>query len=294
MNMKHIQIPETHRFDPMLMEFVTKVSMDRPNWVFKVPFTPTERNLNSNTNGHALRPRDRTETSAGPAQYLRSLAVYQDGQRLGVVKVEQGHWGRFRGEYFFSVNSWRIKKERGNMNETRTTKLESAVREAKKNFAAQSYREFWDETTHLISVGFGKAISMLSHAMVQQINKADLGDIALFVHDVVLGQPSADGLAQRVRDVVQVPEFAQIRANYELGRHMYEHRVNRAMSFVISHDGCFLFAEGSSDDFAACAFEQLPDAVQNRVAVLQLVDDNELVLDTGYRHKEGWYYVYTN
>jgi hypothetical protein len=87
------------------------------------------------------------------------------------------------------------------------------------------------------------------------------------------------------------PEYETIIANYELGRHLEDQATNNNVLDVVVHDGVFVVAEPNTDTPRRMAYEEMPIPWQERIAVLQLVSDGELVRDTGFRVNESWYRI---
>lgn len=128
--MNHIRVPEGYEIDPMLMELVNKLSMEKPDWVFDCMYSASY--LNVNTYNVAVKRYFNVEEDKS---YLRKVVVKdRENQTLGTLKVDRETWGRFANSgkpHIFIVESWRINKERGNRHQTKTTNIDSAVREAR-------------------------------------------------------------------------------------------------------------------------------------------------------------------
>ena len=63
------------------------------------------------------------------------------------------------------------------------------------------------------------------------------------------------------------------------------------MTTVCMHNGLYLYRDKQSDNLAAMEFDQLSEAWQNRLAVLQLMQDEEIVRDVGYRYNDTNFYI---
>ena len=60
---------------------------------------------------------------------------------------------------------------------------------------------------------------------------------------------------------------------------------------VVIHDGMFVVSDPNTDMPQRMSYEEMPIPWQERMAVLQLVTDGELVRNTGYRVNEHWYRI---
>jgi hypothetical protein len=61
-----------------------------------------------------------------------------------------------------------------------------------------------------------------------------------------------------------------------------EQATNNNVLDVVIHDGMFIVAEPNNDTPRRMAYEEMPIPWQERIAVLQLITDGELVRDTGF------------
>lgn len=288
--MKHIQLPENVEFDPMLLVLINKLSLERPSWVFRPGMKPSQLDRESfAARLHSPYLNGQQEFGEN-IRFLRSVAIVENEQKLGTIAADFCHWGRHRNEFFWSIQSWRINNERGRTNTTTTTKLDNAVRTCKKVFVAKTYKEEWDRSTEKIREGFTNSVNQLRGSMYRLTRDLDDEDVSIFLHDTMLGRPVPTDVDARIRNKVATPKFNAAREEYELAVRMRGLHTSNRMAFVIERDGRFMY--GIEDDAVfPIDFNHLPHGVQEKVSVLQLVENGEIVLDTGYRYQAGYYYV---
>ena len=65
----------------------------------------------------------------------------------------------------------------------------------------------------------------------------------------------------------------------------------KQMTTVVQYNNLFLYRRPRPDVVEQKTFEELPIEVQNAVGVLQLMENNELVDDVGYRHNDRYFLV---
>ena len=289
--MNHIRVPESHEIDPMLMELVNKLSMEKPDWVFDCMYSA--QYLNMNTYNVAVKRYFNVEEDKS---YLRKVVVKdRENQTLGTLKVDRETWGRFANSgkpHIFIVESWRINKERGNRNQTKTANIDSAVREAKKHFFAKTRKELLTDVTSEVKRGFNDAVYSLSRTFTRMCNEVDGVTWAHTVMNMRNNLPLDPVENRRVNDLLMHEKFDSNRRDYLLSEAMQKHNTNNNMIVVAEQDGQFMSWGDTSEGFVVTlSFDELPPKIQERVGVLQLMENNEIVLDVGYRLDQGSYYV---
>ena len=293
--MNHIRVPEGYEIDPMLMELVNKLSMEKPDWLFNCMYGASY--LNANTyNVTVKRPFNQEEDKS----YLRKVTVKdRENQTLGTLKVEREHYGRFANSgkpHIFIVESWRINKERGNRNQTKTTKLDSAVREAKKHFFAKTRKELLTDVTSEVKRGFNDAVYSLSRTFMRMCHEVDSVTWAHTVLNMRNNWPLDPAEERRVDAVLTHEKFESNHKDYLLAEIMRKNsELNDNMVVVAEQDGQFMFWGDTAEGYVTTlSFDELPTKMQERIGVLQLMENNEVVFDVGYRFDQGRYYVLTN
>jgi hypothetical protein len=81
-------------------------------------------------------------------------------------------------------------------------------------------------------------------------------------------------------------EFETIIANYELGMALQDCADRNDVLDVVIQDNTFVVSEPNEIDPRRMTYEEMPIPWQERIAVLQLITDGELVRDTGFRLDE--------
>lgn len=289
--MNHIRVPEGYEIDPMLMELVNKLSMEKPDWLFNCMYGASY--LNANTyNVTVKRPFNQEEDKS----YLRKVTVKdRENQTLGTLKVEREHYGRFANSgkpHIFIVESWRINKERGNRNQTKTANIDSAVREAKKHFFAKTRKELLTDVTSEVKRGFNDAVYSLSRTFTRMCHEVDSVTWAHTVMNMRNNLPLDPVEERKVNALLTHEKFDSNRRDYLLSEAMQKHNTDNNMIVVAEQDGQFMSWGDTSEGFVlTLSFDELPPKIQERVGVLQLMENNEIVLDVGYRLDQGSYYV---
>lgn len=293
MTIANLQIPEDLILDPMLADLVKQLSMDKPNWFFRERKRRTGRSyFKHKLNSHGL-----ADAPEGKS-YLREVDVIQDGRSAGTVAVDIEY--RYRGEnrLNYVVCSDRINNGRkGNV--MRTTKLDVAVRNAKKHFDPPKTGELLWDAAQAACESRDRVLSELSNAIHHHRMSGSNSVLQMqqFVRAMLSGQPVDKQLESELRTELFSPKYEETLANYMLADAM---RGYQYVALSLIEGDYHMFADGEmvgSREAAAKAtmwygsFEQLPEEVQNKIAVLQLMQDKELVLDVGFRYNDSTFLI---
>lgn len=291
----NINIPSNMLLDPMLSELVHKLLLDKPNWFFRATST---RQL-GNTYSHALR--NGTTVPEG-FRFIREVDVVQDGRVAGNLSVALEY--RYRGDdrINYITRSDRIDNGRRGT-AMRTTKLDTAARNAKKFFAPPQTSEILFEALDNARAGIHRAIHNLAYPIARDHVFRNLGTVAQFyLHAQFTGQPVDPTDEELLRKAFLATEFTTNVEKYLLAQAMQD----RTYTIVQSVEGSYCYftddvvydtlskEEAVKLTVKSCDFEELPDDWQNKLAVLQLMNDEELVLDVGFRYRDSVFLLVTN
>ena len=287
----NVQIPADRLLDPMLAELVSKLSMEKPNWFFRQVKNETGYN-------HAMRGGDKAPDGT---RYIRDVDVIQDNRIAGRVSIEIEY--RYRGEdrKNYVVSSTRIDNGR-KRNKMTSTKVDVAVRNAKKYFDPPKTGEIIYEMQDLAGDRLGRALSGLKSYVGNGHVLRGSGSIVAqrYLHSVLTGAPVNPLHEAELRAAFCTTKFEEELSKYLLAESMSK-RTYKTIT-VIEGDYC-MFAEdvnytspeeANKAPVLSLSFEQLPEDYQNKVAVLQLMQDNEVVLDVGFRLSETTFLVVHN
>jgi hypothetical protein len=276
----NIQLPSNLVLDPFLAGLVSKLALDMPQFTF------TTRGMSKQDISYATSPSSFQDRGVKPpegTEFLRTVRVYKGSEFLGEVGVDR-RYGSRQSEDVYRLKSWRIENERGNMNESRTSKLGGAVRIVKRAFVPMDVAEIVGKATgemHHAFVGSTRDLMrpiqgghMVAHTAVMQ----------RYVYLLLRKEEVPEVMDKRMRDDMLTEKYEKAMMEYLLAEKM----ANKPMSVVVQHHNVFLYRRHSpnADVIEQKAYEELPEKVQNAVAVLQLMQDSELVDDIGYRYND--------
>jgi hypothetical protein len=275
----NIQLPSNLTLDPFLAVLVNKLALDMPSFTFNTKGM-TKQDLNYATSPSALQ--DRGVKPPEGTEFLKEVRVYAGAESLGSLAIDRRYKSRGGGDDVYCIKSWRIDNQRGNANTSSTSKLGGAVRIVKKTFIPMNVAEI-----------VGKATSDMHHAYVGSLRDLsrpiDHGNmvpnttvIQRYLYLLLRNEEIPEALDKKIRNDMLSDKYEAAMLEYMLASKMRDMQ----MAIVVQHNNLFLYRRPSIDAIEQRTFDELPLAVQNAVAVLQLMEDSELVDDVGYRYND--------
>jgi hypothetical protein len=290
------------QLDPKLAEVVEKLALKHPSWTFQskaviggTAYSDNESYHRCIAGGEAL-PED--------TRYTRGVNVLQDGIFAGRIFVNQNYARRSDQNWHYVLRSQRIDNGRkGNMQSTRDPS--TAVRTASRYFLAQSLLEMLYEAMH----GARDSLQNTMRDLTRPIERAQYAPsgatMQIALYNLLKGVPFHE---DEIRTAFLSERFETALANFELAHRMSAHTLKGVMMFrghyVYLHRTWSETTGGpapthpfdekdevTKGEVRSCSFEELPQAWQDKIAVLQLMKDTELVLDVGYRFNESTFLI---
>jgi len=272
--------------DLKLKVLIDKLVMLNPKLVFVQPKQVSEYEYDVSFNFAKAKEKHKAPDDC---KYIRTMSVYEDNEKVGVVGVDQDS----RGDegFIYTVSNWRIDKARGRRNTTTTKKIDVAVRECKKTFKKRNILELFDK-------GNDDAISACNRAsrdLTNPISNSQLlrnsTGVQLVAYCMANNLPFDNKELIAVHDKLKSQEYGEAIDKYLLAM-----EISRADKMaVIDVGGRFAYKamlEGEPDvQLITKEYEELSQSMQDKIAVLQLMQDNEMVRDVGFRAKAGVFLI---
>jgi ribosomal protein S8 len=282
----NIQIPDRRMLDPFLAKLVNKLALDHPQWIFswKKPndnSSPWPLVTQKDAEGNVIKAPD-------DCQYLRVINVVEQGERLGKIWVNLRYGGRSTTPVY-QIESWRIESSRGHRNATTTEKFDIAVRKAKKNFVRMNHDEMMGKAEEAIRNGIGGTLRELREPIYRTSLVKDTVGLQKYVFCMVRGLPIPDEIRTTVETIFASVKYEEHMSQFELANEIDVHQTADNMVYVVNTSGLYLCK--AQDDIMTLDFDSLPVAWQERIAVLQLMEDHEVVRDVGYRYNSTHFYI---
>ena len=276
----NIRLPSDTILDPLLVPLVDKLALDKPNWIFKVK--PT----NKHGRYRHSDPVFEGDKLTANIKYTREVDVFENDEELGTIGVD---WTHRRGQsqrYHWTVESWRIDRQRGSANTKTSMKMDIIVREAKKIFKPKGLTELMATAKPRIGSAWYSAVRELTAPFERLQGIKSNTDLQLYAFCIANNRNVNMDKFKHLLHQLRSPEFETMIGEYELGKQMEDQVNNDNVLDVVIHDGAFVVAEPNNDVPRRMTYEEMPIPWQERIAVLQLITDGELVRDTGFRLDE--------
>lgn len=281
-NFANVQIPTGYILDPKLQELVDKLALRNPTHIYGTKGMDASNQLGQSSS-RPMGVRGLVPEREDGLRYLRKITVYCGSELLGTLSLDI-RYGRSSGtEVVYTIKSWRINNERGSQNVTRTAKLDSALRSAKAAFIPQNVNELMDKTDEQASSALGQALADLKRPITHGTLIRNSIALQQYVFYLLSSKGIPASLKQEVETCLTSEKYKTAMAEYELAKHM----TNVAMQTIRAHNGGYLMRvddlENKQRIIKHFAYDELPEKVQSNIAILQLVQDGELVYDVGFR-----------
>ena len=286
MTFANIQLPSNLTLDPFLAELVDKLALDMPAFTFTTKGM-SKHDINYNTSKSSIQ--DRTIVPPEGAEFLRMVRAYKGAEYLGSLSIDTRYSRVGPTEKIYCIKSWRIDNQRGNANTSSTTKLMGAVRIVKKTFLPMIATEIIEKASGEINSAFNGAIRDL----VRPIQHSDMIPNTTFVQRylylLLRGEELPDGVNELMRKDFLSEKYEKAMLEYMLAEKME----NKQYAVVVQYSNTFLIKRFHADSHAVehKQFEELPEKAQSALAVLQLMEDSELVDDVGFRFNDRNFYI---
>jgi hypothetical protein len=305
-NFVNIRIGEDLLLEPSLDLLVRKLVMVRPSFMFKPRLSKGDGSPATYANSCSG-----AEGAPNGKRYLHEVNVYDDNHVVGLVGVGR-NYGRTRPDHpvKYEISSWRIDGTRGDRNKTVTVKVGRAVALVKKYFFCLSTKELNEKN-------YTRAIheyDLCTRNLMLPIDRNQLiksvTALQKYVYRTVQNLPVGDRLQRSIDATFTSESYIKAMGEYDLGRYMLRglgHPIGgsigapapRVFKVLSKYGNDYLYFAGDNygcgpaedRQLARSSFEELHPAWQDRLAVLQLVKDNELVRDVGFRVEEGLYVI---
>jgi len=191
-------------------------------------------------------------------------------------------------------------------------KMDIIVREAKKIFKPKGLAELMASAKPSISSAWYSAVRELTTPFDRMQGIKSSTDLQLYAFCLANNRDVDMTKFTHLLKQLRSSEYETMIANYELGRQLEDQVTNDNVLDVVIHDGVFVVSEPNNDtprrmtyeemptpydgmfvvsepnnnEHRRMTYEEMPIPWQERIAVLQLITDGELVRDTGYRMNE--------
>ena len=274
MTFANIQIPTNLVLEPMLVELVNKLALDMPAFTFTTKGIAADQ-LNYHTGKTSIT--DRTVAAPEGFDFLKKIRVYKGPEHLGDLLLDRRYNRRGANDIVYCIKSWRIDNQRGDANTSVTNKITGAARLAKKHFVPQNMTEIMDKAASALASGLYQSCREVSRPISHNQMGPNNLTMQMFLYQTLNGENNPSGMAE-VTNSFTSDKYHKAMSEYLLAEKMEKLKYTA----IVQHNGAFLIRPNTGE-MEYKSFDELPEHMQNAVGVLQLMEDNELVDDVGFR-----------
>lgn len=286
MTFANIQLPSNLALDPFLAELVDKLALDMPAFTFTTKGM-SKQDINYNTSKSSIQ--DRNIVPPEGAEFLRMVRAYKGAEYLGSLSIDTRYSRVGPTEKIYCIKSWRIDNQRGSANTSSTTKLMGAVRIVKKTFLPMIATEIIEKASGEIGTAFAGTLRDLSRPIYHNDMIPSTTVIQRYLYLLLRGEEIPDDVDKLIRR-----DFLSEKYEKAMLEHMLAEKMSpKQYAVVVQYNNAYLIKRFHADSHAVeyKPFEELPEKAQSALAVLQLMEDSELVDDVGYRFNDRNFYI---
>ena len=286
MSFANIQIPALYALDPFLQELVNKLALDMPAFTFTTKGI-SNQDIKYHTSKSAIQ--DRKIVSPEGVEFLRMVRAYKGAEHLGEISIDTRYSRRGPTEPIYCIKSWRIDNQRGSANTSSTTKLMGAVRIVKKTFIPMIAAEIIGKAGAEINSAFNGAIRDLVRPIQHSDMVPNTTIMQRYLYLLLRGEEIPDGVNELMRKDFLSEKYEKAMLEYMLAEKM----MNKHYAVVVQYNDAYLIKRFHADSHAIeyKPFDELPEKAQSALAVLQLMENSELVDDVGFRFNDRNFYI---
>ena len=271
--------------EPTFKEFINKLALAKPEWTFIHDSVKDEHYAVSKGMQSGSQPQT-------GYKFATRMRVEQNGRHLGYVRIERNVSRDYSKKWCIGVSSDNIHNQRRRgQNLKITTNMVVALRNAKTYLVCPSLSKVVHEAVQETWNGYDSALSRLKNPIERGHYINDWGTTQVLLNAFVRGQQPDVKMLSQMSAVMHTERYEETMSNYMLGIHM--EKLPQGVIPIHLLDGCYAFflngewlrslEEAEKVEPQLVPFEALPEDWQNKLAVLQLMNNGEVVKDVGYR-----------
>lgn len=291
-NFVNIRLPDNLLLDPQLKLLVDKLAMNNPKWVF------APKRLNATYDRtvemtYLMGEEARLKHMAPDGfSFIRAVQVSQAGEQLGIVFVDTTYSRKVYQQWHYGVTSWRIEKSRGTRNTTHSTKLDMTIRNVKKTFKPMDHTETYTKAYDAVIAGFHDASRNLMDPIRSMRLVKSMPGLQAYALAKALGEPIESADLLEIERQLQSESFIQSMGEYNLAKTVVFDSDSNKLRVVVAMGNNQYLHRDEQMELVCHDFEALSERMQNNISVMQLMQDNEIVRDVGYRYNNTHFFVY--
>lgn len=292
--LSNIQILIPNRLiEPKLKEVVEKVALAKPNLTFI-----HDNTVNSFCSKRAVV--DSSLIAPDVQQWLMKFRVLDNGTPAGEIQIEHSYSRSVPETWRIGVRSHLVTTTRGSRGMTYSSNEARVVANAKKYLIGQSYGYILYSKLRAAHRAADRAIYSLTSDLRHGQFLTSSIDAQVLLHSFLTNTPAEPSIESAMRAKLVTPKFEQALSEHKLGEWFADKYHKSKLRFMHRHElGYMAYVGGAPDDeekshkaqVVATQFDDLSQPTQEKLAVLQLMSDSEIVMNVGQRVDEDTFWI---
>lgn len=287
--LKNVEIHFEDRVpDPTLYKVIEKLALAKPN----LKFVHDKECIHYNTHRPIHRPRDYVPKEG--TTFATGFRVIDNGAVAGLISIGH-HYSRREGSpgWRIGVRSHLVNNSRGDRHTIFTSDVAKAVSNAKKYLSAKSIGHTLFEKYEEAGAVLNSVLASLRAPIARGSFLTNAGDAQILLHAYMTGRvESVTHIESAMRAKLNTAAFEDSLAEYYLSEYCVNLIARNQHIFVCQYGAAYAFftdtVPNNVDEAERAAvtvmdFEQLPVHMQEKIGVLQLLQNREIVKDVGLR-----------
>jgi hypothetical protein len=232
--------------------------------------------------------------TGGYDHYVYRVKVYQDGEELGALRTDTRYRRSIGSELVYGIESFRIRKERGNMNLTQSKDLKVVLRTAKKAFVARANEELYTHIYNQVRHGLDSFTSSLRNAVRYALDPSqEAMSYAEAAYKAHLEGKTTVELPVKLKSVSNYEEYLRRCSEYNCASYLMKSFTDKSGYAVkVLDDAQITVINLESDTVMKYkSFDELPAEFANKFAMFKVIKEQEPYDHIGVALGDKFYYV---
>ena len=232
--------------------------------------------------------------TGGYDHFVYRVKVYQDGEELGAIRTDTRYRRSIGTELVYGVESFRIRKERGNMNLTQSKDLKVVLRTAKKAFVARANEELYTHIYNQVKHGLDSFTHSLRNAVRYSLDLSqEAMSYAEAAYKAHLEGKTTVEMPVKLSSVSNYEDYLHRCGEYQCASYLMKSFVDKlGYAVKVLDDGQIVVINLESDAVVKHkAFDELPSEIANKFAMFKVLKEHEPYEHIGVYLGDKFYYV---
>lgn len=220
--------------------------------------------------------------------YAQTVRVWQDGQKVGTIYSRFSRYSPTKGmsETWYAVDSYNIKKERGDRNTKYSKDAKVAARTVIELFSKRTLAELGKNLITDVKSSVDSMVDRAIYDYRSEMNTVPSIDVANYLTDVHMGK--AVPLPKTIADHIVKRDILRRRDNYDIASNVLKHvKANNGYAIKVMQDETLLCVHLGNPETTSKnkSTYELDQYTQEKFTMLKLLEVNQFAADIGVKYE---------